>query len=62
MKIIIGFNSKMGRENAFRSIIERESLHKESNDNEVRIINFTIAKNLIVKSTYFKHRDIRKQT
>ena len=31
-----------------------------SNDNGVRIVNFGTSKNLVVKSTMFPHRNIRK--
>jgi hypothetical protein len=42
MKILLGeFNAKVGRENIFKLTIGNESLHQDSNDNGVRIINFT---------------------
>jgi len=50
----------VGRENIFKPTIENESLHQESNDNGVRIVNFATSKNLVVKSTIFHHRNIRK--
>ena len=41
MKILLGdFNAKVGRENIFKPTIGNESLHQESNDNEVRVVNF----------------------
>jgi len=41
MKILLGdFNAKVGRENIFKLTIGNESLHQDSNDNDVRIINF----------------------
>ena len=41
MKILLGdFNAKVGRENIFKPTIGNESLHQESNDNGVRIVNF----------------------
>ena len=41
MKIILGdFNAKVGRENTFKLTIGNESLHQDSNDNGVRIVNF----------------------
>ena len=52
----------MGRENIFKLTVGNESLHEDSNDNGVRIVNFTMSKNLIVKSTMFPHRDIHKHT
>ncbi|EFN64073.1 Craniofacial development protein 2, partial [Camponotus floridanus] len=63
MKIVLGdFNAKIGKEDFFRPTIGFESLHEESNDNGVRVINFATGKNLIVKSTYFRHKNIHKQT
>ena len=42
MKILLGgFNAKVGRENIFKLTIGNESLLQDSNDNEVRIVNFT---------------------
>jgi len=41
MKKLLGdFNAKVGRENIFKPTIEQESLHQESNDNGVRLVNF----------------------
>jgi hypothetical protein len=42
-------NAKVGREDIFRPTIENESSHRISNDNAVRVVNFTILKNLTVK-------------
>ena len=40
MKILLGdFNAKVGRENMFKLTIGNESLHQDSNDNGVSIIN-----------------------
>ena len=56
MKILLGdFNAKVGRENIFKPTIGNESLHQESNDNGVRIVNFCTSKNLVVKGTMFLH-------
>jgi len=63
MKILLGdFNAKRGRDNIFKSTIGNESLHQDSNDNGVRIVNFATSKNLVVKSTMFPHRNIHKYT
>jgi len=63
MKMLLGdFNAKVGRENIFKPTIGQESLHQDSNDNEVRLVNFTTSKNLVVKSTMFSHRNIHKHT
>jgi hypothetical protein len=61
MNILIGdFNAKVGRENIFRPTIGNESLHEISNDNGIRKVKFATSKNLTVKSTVFKHRNIHK--
>ena len=45
MKILLGdFNAKVGRENIFKRTIGNESLHQDSNDNGVRIVNFATSK------------------
>jgi hypothetical protein len=40
MKILLDFNAKVGRDNILKPTIGNESLHQDSNDNGVRIINF----------------------
>jgi hypothetical protein len=60
MKILLRyFNAKVGRENIFKPTIRNESLHQDSNDNGVRIVNFATSKNLVVKCTMFPHRNIK---
>jgi hypothetical protein len=62
-KILLGdFNAKVGREDIFKPTIGNDSLHRISNDNGVRVVNFVTSKNLIVKSTMFPHRNIHKFT
>ena len=63
MKTLLGdFNAKVGRENIFNPTIGNDSLHQDSNDNGVRIVNLATSKSLVVKSTMFPHRDIHKHT
>jgi hypothetical protein len=62
MKILLGFNAKVGRENNFKPTIWNESLHEISNDNGVREVNLATSKNLTVKSTTFPHCNIHKVT
>jgi endonuclease/exonuclease/phosphatase family metal-dependent hydrolase len=63
MKILLGdFNAKVGRETTFKPTIGNKSLHQDSNDNGVRIVNFATSKNLVFKSTMFQHRNIHKYT
>jgi hypothetical protein len=56
------FNAKVSTEDIFKPTIGNESLHAISNDNGVRVINFTTSKNLALKSTMFPHRNIHKFT
>jgi endonuclease/exonuclease/phosphatase family metal-dependent hydrolase len=61
MKVLLGdFNTKVGREDVFKPTIGNESLHQDSNDNVVGIVNFATSKNLVIKSTMFPHRNIHK--
>jgi hypothetical protein len=63
MKILLGdFNANVGREDTFKPTTGNESLHQDSNDNGVRVVNFATSKNLVVKSTMFPHRNIHKYT
>jgi hypothetical protein len=40
MKIVLGyFNAKVGKENILKPTNGNESLHQDSNDNDVRIAN-----------------------
>jgi len=56
MKILLGdFNAEVGKENIFKLTIGNESLHHDSSDNGVRIVNFATTKNLVVKTTMFPH-------
>ena len=63
MKILLGdFNAKVWKENIFKLTIGNDSLHKDSNDNGVRIVNFATSKNLVVKHTMFLHRNMHNIT
>jgi hypothetical protein len=63
MNILLGdFNAKVGRENTFKPTTRNESLHEISNDNGIRVVNFSTSKNLVVKSTMFPHLKIHKYT
>jgi hypothetical protein len=52
----------MGTENILKLTTGNVSLHQDSNDNCVRIINFAKSKNLVVKSLMFLHRNIHQYT
>jgi endonuclease/exonuclease/phosphatase family metal-dependent hydrolase len=63
MRILLGdFNAKVGSEDTFKLTIGNESLHKISNDDGVRLVNFATSKNITVKSTMFPHHSIHKYT
>jgi hypothetical protein len=63
MKILLGdFNAKVGRESIFKLTFGNKCLHDISNDSGIRVVNFATSKNLVVKSTMFLHRKIRKYT
>jgi uncharacterized protein (DUF362 family) len=49
-------------EDIFKGTFGNEGLHEISNDNGVTVVNFATSKNLIVKSTMFRHRNIPKFT
>jgi endonuclease/exonuclease/phosphatase family metal-dependent hydrolase len=62
MKILLGdFNAKVGRQDTFKPI-GNESLHQDSNDSGVRVVNFATSKNPLVKSMMFPYRNIHKYT
>jgi hypothetical protein len=60
MKIQLDFNVKVGKEDIFKPKVENGSLHKISNDNGVRLVNFATFKNLRAKNTVFPHHNIHK--
>jgi len=63
MKILLGdFNAKVGIEIIFKPTIGQESLHQDSNDNGVRLVNYATSKNLMVERMMFPHRNIHKYT
>ena len=63
VKIIIGdFNAKVGREEVWKPIIGKHSLHTESNDNGTKLISFATSLNMVIGSTLYPHRDIHKGT
>ena len=55
IKTLLDFNVKLGRENNFKLANGNESLYQNSNDNCVRIVNFTTSKYLVLMSTIFLH-------
>jgi hypothetical protein len=62
MKFRLGdFNAKVGREDIFKPTTGIESLHQDSNDNGVRIVNFTTSKNLVNSMTFLR-QNVHKYT
>ncbi|KAL4141595.1 hypothetical protein QTP88_004211 [Uroleucon formosanum] len=63
VKILLGdFNAKIGQEPIFSPTIGSNSLHLNSNDNGTRLINFAMARDMVVSSNTFPHKNIHKQT
>jgi hypothetical protein len=62
MNVLLDFNAKVGREVIFKPTIGNKNWHEIINDNGVREVNFTTAKNLTIKSTMFPHSNVRKFT
>lgn len=63
MKIVIGDpNAQVGNEELFRGTTGGQSIHKISNDNGLRIVNFAIEKKMRIMSTYFTRKDTYKGT
>ncbi|KAI8121895.1 Craniofacial development protein 2 [Lucilia cuprina] len=63
VKIVLGdFNAKIGKENVFGPIVGKFSLHDETSENGMRLIDFAAARNMVISSTRFKHLDIHKAT
>jgi len=48
----------LGREDIFKPTIGNETLHQDSKDDGVRILNFATSKYPVVMSTIFPHRNI----
>ena len=61
-KILRDFNAKVGKESIYKPTIGNESLHNETNNNGIKIIQFVISKDLNVRSTTFPHKDIHTET
>jgi hypothetical protein len=51
MKMLLGdFNAKEGRKDIFKPTVWNKCLHKISNNNCVKVVNFATSKNLTVKN------------
>jgi hypothetical protein len=56
------FSVKVGGEGILEPTFGNENLHKISNYDGVRVVNFATSRNRIVKSTVFPHHNIHKFT
>ena len=54
--------SKLRREDIFKPTVGNVSLHRDSNDNGVRKVNFATSNNLVFKSKMFPQQNILKYT
>jgi len=62
IKIIVGdFNAEVDKESIYKPTIDNESLHNETNNNGIKMIQFAISDGLNVSSTTFPHKDIHKE-
>ncbi|XP_039297365.1 uncharacterized protein LOC120354375 [Nilaparvata lugens] len=63
IKMILGdMNAKIGKEMVFQRVAGLHSLHEESNDNGMRVLDFAMSRNMIVASTQFPRKEIHKWT
>jgi endonuclease/exonuclease/phosphatase family metal-dependent hydrolase len=63
IKIVLGdTNTKMGREDIYQGLIGRHSMHLNCHNNGQRLVDFAAAKNMVLSSTCFPHKEIHKQT
>jgi hypothetical protein len=61
IKIIIGdLNALIGQEKVFLGITGKHSMHKETNDNGMRLIEFPTSKGMVISSTCFPHKEIHR--
>jgi len=64
IKLLLGdFNSKVTSDyTTRRGVIGRHSLHSESSDNGIRLLDFCALNQLTIGGTLFEHKDIHKGT
>jgi len=60
MEILLGDIAKFGKEYILKPTTGNESLHQYSIGNAVRVVKFVTAKNMVVKSKMFPHRNFPK--
>jgi hypothetical protein len=63
MNILLGdFSAKIDTADIIRPTVGNKRLHKISNDNGVRVVNFATLKNQIIRKTIFPQCNIHKFT
>jgi hypothetical protein len=65
IKIVLGgWNAKVGREEIYQGLIDKHSMHlnTNNNNNKQRLVDFAPAKYMVVSLTCFSHKEIHKQT
>jgi hypothetical protein len=60
--LLANFNAQLGTEYVSKLTIGNDSLRRNSNDNDVGIVNFAMSKNVVFKSTMFLHQSILMYT
>jgi len=55
-------NAQVGKEDTYKATIGKHSIHDRSNFNGIKLINFAINKNMVISSTRFPRKHIRKET
>jgi hypothetical protein len=63
IKILLeDWNAKMGTEEIYQGLIDRHIIYLNCNNNGQSSVDFAAAKNMVVSSTCFPHKEIHKQT
>jgi hypothetical protein len=60
--ILVNFNAEVDKESIYKPTTGNESLHNETNNNGIKMIQFAVSNGLNVRSTMFPHKDIHKET
>jgi hypothetical protein len=55
-------NARVGKEKMHSPTTGKQSLHKNTNDNGYRLIQFAALNNMVIGSTMFQHKNIHKST
>jgi hypothetical protein len=56
------FNAKLGKEQLYKDITGRHSIHEVTNNNGLRLVQYATINNFKVLSTWFPRKDIYKGT